>query len=176
LNQKCIISIFVGKLLVTTGIPKEAGVKSEVIDLFDSNNVCKDMNDFPHESYGAIGGLLNDIEPLVCGGVNSTIECYVINQNDIQTELLENRHYASSLTLNTSHIWVTGGYDGNNGNITSTTEIISLGQSSVKGPDLPEGVYDHCLAQWVKSTAKSLEKITKKHLQRTLKKNQKMLN
>jgi hypothetical protein len=61
-------SILVGKLLVTTGRPIDSSVKSEVIDLQDASNVCQYLNDYPIQVYYAVGGLINDVDPLVCGG------------------------------------------------------------------------------------------------------------
>jgi hypothetical protein len=49
-------------------------VKSEVIDLEDSNNICQDLEDYPNGD-GAVGGLLNQVDPLVCGGGPQCIFC-----------------------------------------------------------------------------------------------------
>ena len=45
-----------------------SGTKTEVIDLEDSNVVCEDLEDFPVDTYGAVGGNLASI-PIICGGV-----------------------------------------------------------------------------------------------------------
>jgi hypothetical protein len=130
--------------LVTTGNPFSTSVKSEVIDLEDSNNICQDLEDYPIQVWGAVGGLLNQVDPLVCGGGYSsyTNVCYVLNQPGQSSEMLEERVYSATLTLNSTHIWITGGYNGNG--ILQTSEFVSIGQSAVKGPDLPYAVERHC--------------------------------
>ena len=50
----------------------------------------------------------------------------------------------SSVVLNESKIWVTGGLT-NNGTMEKSTEIISLDQPPVPGPDLPFTVNDHTM-------------------------------
>jgi hypothetical protein len=65
--------------------------------------------------------------------------------------MLEERAYSASLTLNSSHLWVTGG---NNGNARlQTSEFVSIGQAAVQGPDLPYAVEGHCLVGVNSSTA-----------------------
>ena len=47
----------VSKVLLSTGYPMDFSTKTEVIDLLDSNVVCKDLDNFPieglYESAGA---------------------------------------------------------------------------------------------------------------------------
>jgi hypothetical protein len=101
------------------------------------------LDDYPIKVWDATGGLLNDIDPLVCGGYD-TKQCYIVGRQSDQTvQLLENRHLAASLVLNQSHIWITGGYDFSNR--FSSTELVSVGKPTVKGPDLPDSVASHCL-------------------------------
>jgi hypothetical protein len=121
--------------LVTTGDPRTNSVKSEVIDLEDANNICQDLEDYPIGVAGAVGGLLNQGDPLVCGGNPDTNVCHVVNQPGQSSEMLEERVFSASLTLNSSHLWITGGAN-DNGHL-QTSEFVSIGQPSVKGPDLP---------------------------------------
>jgi hypothetical protein len=138
--------------LVTTGNPLSTAVKSEVIDLEDVSNICQDLEDYPIGVEGAVGGFLNQGDPLVCGGYPYTNVCHVVNQPGQSSEMLEEkRWYSASLTLNSSHIWVTGGY-GNGGSL-QTSEFVSIGQPSVQGPDLPYAVNGHCLVGVNSSTA-----------------------
>jgi hypothetical protein len=141
-----------GKVLVTTGTPRSTSVKSEVIDLDDSSNHCQVLEDYPIEVLGAVGGLLNQVDPLVCGGgYPYTNVCYVVNQPGQSSEMLEERAYSASLTLNSTHLWITGGTN-LNGPL-QTSEFVSIGQTSVKGPDLPNAVSRHCLVRVNSSTA-----------------------
>jgi hypothetical protein len=131
--------------LVTTGSPTSNSVKSEVIDLDDASNICQHMEDYPIQVYGAVGGLINQVDPFICGGHPYTTSCYIINQPGQSSEMLENRANASSLTLNSTHLWITGG-ENSNGYL-QTSEFISIGQPAVKGPDLPYEVQLHCLVR-----------------------------
>ena len=52
----------------------------------------------------------------------------------------------SSVVLNESKIWITGGWSwSNNDGSLKSTEIISLNQPPVLGPDLPFTVSSHCM-------------------------------
>jgi hypothetical protein len=142
--------ILLGKLLVTTGNPTTS---SEVIDLLDASNICQDLDDYPLPGFCAVGGLLNDVNPLVCGGYHTVAdECYIVGQSGPKAKLLEGRDTAASLVLNHSHIWITGGLDGNQDRL-SSTELVSVGQPTSKGPELPKAVYGHCLVRVNDSTA-----------------------
>jgi hypothetical protein len=140
-----------GKVLVTTGDPRDTSVKSEVIDLEDSNNFCNDLEDYPIQVHGAVGGLLNQVDALVCGGYPYTNVCYVENQPGQSSEMLEKRGFSASLTLNSTHLWITGGHNGYER--LQTSEFVSIGQPSVKGADLPYAVNLHCLVRVNSSTA-----------------------
>ena len=60
------------------------------------------------------------------------------------SEMMIRRQLMSSVVLNESKIWVTGGlFD--DGERLNSTEVISLDQPSVQGPKLPFTVSDHCL-------------------------------
>jgi hypothetical protein len=137
--------------LVTTGNPTFTSFKSEVIDLEDVSNICQTLEDYPIAVEGAVGGFLNQGDPLVCGGYSYTNVCHVVNQPGQSSEMLEERYDSASLTLNRTHIWITGGRNGN-GRL-QTSEFVSIGQASVKGPDLPDAVYRHCLVGVNSSTA-----------------------
>jgi hypothetical protein len=137
--------------LVTTGLPSSTAVKSEVIDLQDPSNICQTLEDYPIAVDAAVGGFLNQGDPLVCGGYPATNVCHVVNQPGQSSEMLEERAWSASLTLNSSHLWVTGGW---NGNVRlQTSEFVSIGQPSVQGPDLPYAVTEHCLVGVNSSTA-----------------------
>jgi hypothetical protein len=133
--------------LVTTGFPRATSVKSEVIDLEDSSNICQDLADYPIQVEGAVGGLLNQVDPLVCGGKYPyTNVCYVVNQPGQSSHMLEERSHSASITLNSTRLWITGGYgDGR----LQTSEF----KPYAKGPDLPYVVYGHCLVGVNSSTA-----------------------
>jgi hypothetical protein len=153
LKAICLLCLNVsGKVLVTTGRPDDTSVKSEVIDLEDASNICQTLDDYPIQVDGAVGGLVNQVDPLVCGGSTFNHVCYVVNQPGQSSKMLESRVYSASLTLNSSHLWVTGGRN-TYGRQKQTSEFVSMGQDAVKGPDLPYAVSDHCLVGVNSSTA-----------------------
>ena len=67
---------------MVTGTPIEDAQYSEVIDLLDSNSKCQPLMDFPIQAYSATGGLLQNNQPLICGGYNPF---YGWSQNKMQT-------------------------------------------------------------------------------------------
>jgi hypothetical protein len=142
---------FKGKVLVTTGNPFSPSNKSEVIDLEDASNICQELDDYPIKAEGAVGGLFNEVDPVVCGSTHVNI-CYMVNQPDQSLEMLEIRGFAASLTLNRTHIWITGGIRSVDWTRTKTSEFVSIGQPAVKGPDLPYSVHSHCLVRINSST------------------------
>jgi hypothetical protein len=81
-----------------------------------------------------------------------TKSCYVVNQPGQSSEMLERRRYSATLTLNSTHLWITGGSSSDYLYL-QTSEFVSIGQPSVKGPDLPYAVEGHCLVGVNSSTA-----------------------
>ena len=126
--------LLLGYLLVTTGTPYKTGKHSEVIDLGNSEMICDLLPDFPIQTKGSTGGLLNEFTPLICGGDNLNDKCYTIGQFEPLTELHSGPNYLQSVVLNTDTLWVVG-HDGN-------TEYVYLDEQSEPGPKLP---------QWVKN-------------------------
>ena len=60
------------KVLVTTGLSSNSGTKrTEVIDVENSDITCKDLEDFPMDSWAATGTNLTSM-PIICGGWTST--------------------------------------------------------------------------------------------------------
>ena len=59
---------------------------------------------------------------------------------------IEGRNYASSVVLNQSRLWVTGGQD-DRMNTLNTSQFLSFDQPPEKGPDLPFAVTCHCMVQ-----------------------------
>lgn len=132
----------------TTGFPNNLK-NSEVIDLLDSKNYCQDLSDYTYEVNWATGGLLNNINPLICGGRNSfnidILECNIIGTNE-KLELMHPRTFSASIVIG-DKLWVTGGEISPN-----TSEFILLNEKiSMAGPDLPTDFNSHCLT-WANDT------------------------
>ena len=120
----------------------------EIIDL--SNPNIKPVTIQVDESvsiFGSTGGILQN-QPLICGGSNMfdeiTSEISIIGMPNHCFEMIMPWFNASSIVLNESKLWVTGGWNHEDG-MTNSTEIISLDQPPVPGPDLPFTVYDHSM-------------------------------
>ena len=93
-------------------------------------------------------GLLGN-NPVICGigktnNFNDDKDCLVLgNPSIIAPKLLENRYKPSSIVLNNSTIWITGGTKYQQ----KITEFFSLGQETTKGPELPFTIFSHCMVQ-----------------------------
>jgi hypothetical protein len=94
------------------------------------NNYCRGLTKGFYHCDRAVGGLLNDKYPFVCGGRHKHAdECIIVGQLGIKkSQLLEGRCYAASLVLNQSHIWITGGFDDTDDNTDclNSTELVSV--------------------------------------------------
>jgi hypothetical protein len=147
------------KVLVTTGGSK----KNEIVDINNQTNVCvpKLWADYPLDKVqGASGGLLtNNNALLICGGgvgPGSLDDCFSIginsNPHGMQktATLTQPRAYASSVVLNSTTLWLTGGLLGSG--YTKSTEFVQLTGTS-PGPDLPLEVAGHCLVSLNDTTA-----------------------
>ena len=118
----------------------------EIIDLINTkskSNIVKDKNGLRG---GATGGILQD-QLLICGGRGSSGDSArnisIIREPNYCGKMIYPRRYMSSIVLNESIIWVTGGMS-NNGQLKST-EIVSFDQPAVPGPDLPFTVSHHSM-------------------------------
>ena len=134
------------KILVMGGFSRGRNPPLEIIDLINTKLKSEIVVDENGSRIGATGGILQN-QPLICGGIESdfsgTTNISVIGMPNHDFEMMVPRSYMSSVVLNESKIWVTRGTS-NNGRVKST-EIISLDQPPVPGPDLPFTVADHSM-------------------------------
>lgn len=130
--------------MVATGNPTSSAKKTEVIDPRSDDVTCQALEDYPLSVAGATGALIDEQFPLICGGYSGSArdECYVIGTSSVQATMLYTRYYASNVAINSTHLLIMGGY-GNSGRL-KTTEVVSIGQKSVAGPDLPHDLSYHC--------------------------------
>ena len=101
------------KILVVGAESCENSLEIEIIDL--SNPNMKPINIRAAESvsnHGATGGILQH-HPLICGGSNMfdeiTSDIFIIGMPNHCIEMIMPRLNASSIVLNESNLWVTGG-------------------------------------------------------------------
>jgi hypothetical protein len=146
------------KVLVTTGIDR-GSKKMEIIDLSDPTNGCQPSSflEYPIDKVrSASGGLLtNNNNALICGGKGKGTEkldhCFSINENGLTAtaKLSQARSLASSVVLNSTTLWLTGGSIDGTGRTksvgrTKSTEFVQL-TGTTPGPDLPLEIIFHCL-------------------------------
>ena len=120
--------------------------KVEIIDLIDSSMENEVYEDKSMARGSAFGGLLKN-KPLVGGGYNSLlgghlqdckIHCHPDNSVFI---MLDKRFFSSCVVIDQTKLYITGGLG------KKSTEILSLDQSPVKGPELPFMIYGHSMIQ-----------------------------
>ena len=127
---------------------------------------------FPKKIHAATGALLSNDKPIVCGGstkdVLATKECYVLKkcQNGCY-ERVTTRHgfrrrsigfwslikmsqartHASSIPINSTHLWITGGRgNSGTGKFKKTTELITIrDNTSNLYYELENGIEDHAM-------------------------------
>ena len=132
--------VFLERIIVATGYPFEDGKLSEVIYLADNVTKCKplQLKNFSMRA-GSSGGVI-DNHLIVCGGyfehetktkhgkfkkIESYSSCNAFgHENWTQISMLETKWHASSIVLNPSTLWVTGGE--NDGFHLCSTEFITL--------------------------------------------------
>ena len=130
------------KILVVGGHPS-----LEIIELINPK-LKSDIMIYKNGSRESANGAIFQNQPLIFGGHendNDTKNVCVIGmpKHAWSNNMMIPRTGMSSVVLNESKIWITGGFS-NNGGLKST-EIFSLDQPPVPGPDLPFKVYDHSM-------------------------------
>ena len=140
------------KVLISTGYPSNVAIKTEVIDLEDSNVICKDLDNFPIEINEVVGANLAST-PIICGGqvyngsYHSSKICFRYMKGGWQhfVTMIDRRSGAAGIVYdNAFHIF--GGFDYDAGNRLQSSEIINEDGSSTEGPELPEPIHGHSIA------------------------------
>lgn len=164
-REKSLKISLLGKLLVVSGSKvAEFSTLTEVIDLQNSQNQCQLTEDFELATTGGTGKLLQEKLPLICSGYTRTKGqsdvCYLLGNSleKAQTfNLLESREYTSSILINPSTLWITGGLHRGDfpiGAPLDSTEYLSLsGEISQEGPKLPYKMRHHCLLNYDENSA-----------------------
>ena len=138
--------------------------RTEVFDLNNQHWHCN-YPKYPEMMTGGTGGLLGQKDLMFCGGGRSgkiLDRCYIFEGKNIKSgpKLQTKRFLASSVVINDTTLWVTGGvtYQGQdfkaeNLKEVQTTELVTL-DKSVSGPDLIHmPVKGHCLISVSESKA-----------------------
>ena len=117
---------------------------SEIVDLtITGGNMCENWQNFPLSIVGATGGIIGNTI-MICGGGNSD-ECYSLTSQEatLVTHMSVERRYASSIVLDETTLWVTGG-NGYAGFLSSTENVTMAG--TTPGPDMPMALLNHAMA------------------------------
>ena len=143
-RSTCILA----KVLVTTGEPMNSSVTSEVIDLLNPDNQCDNLGDFVAPNAHAIGALISETEPLICGG-HLENQCIVLGHSKPKFYTNLTRSYSASTQLNDGQLVISGGYP-LGGPESQTTEVFTAdGQpaenNSFVPPTLPKNLRSHCM-------------------------------
>ena len=142
---------FSAKILVAGGWRKGMVRPLEIIDLINtelkSDFVILNGNSASIVGTDSAGGILQN-QPVFCGGLdnatwNDTSNINIIGKPNHGLKMMHPRSLMSSVVLNKSKLWITGGIQRRSS--TNSTEIISLDQPPVPGPDLPFTVYGHSM-------------------------------
>ena len=120
---------------------------TEVIDMETPSLTCQSFGTITTRPR-AVGGLLQE-KPIVCGGLSYSIRqsCLIFGESQTVT-MTQARYYAASVVLNSTTMWVIGGYSGSSAVL--STEFITL-EKSVPGPSLPEVLYSFCAVKFNES-------------------------
>ena len=142
-----------GKILVAGGFTeRDRNISSlEIIDLINTKLKSDIVVDVNGSRGGATGGILQN-QPLICGGhdddgdFNIKTNVLLIGMPNNGFEMMIPRTRISSVVLNESIMWITGGLTGSfDGNELKSTEFFSFDRPPVQGPDLQFTVYCHSM-------------------------------
>lgn len=121
--------------------------KTEVLDFSGQNRMCdltRSVRSYSH------GGAVFKNQIVLCGGFSTF--CYggddidTLKNSRTKRRLSTQRKHASTVSLNSSMIWIVGGlnkytnYDG----VRSTDFVFETDKKPVKGPELPISAVYHC--------------------------------
>ena len=118
----------------------DAGANTiEIIDISDPSKFCL-LSDLPGGMMRAASGLLGS-SPIICGGWDGSErdDCIVLDSPSLTITMNQKRHGPSSVSINSTTLWVVGGgvgqfgvnLGGSNGTLFESTEFISLNGSDV---------------------------------------------
>ena len=120
----------------------------EIIDLINTKLKTDIVENEIGMIYGATGGILQN-KIVFCGGDDDVARnVTIIGLPNYDFKMIVPRICATSVVLNKSKIWVTGGVDPNRvdlNRLEKSTEIISLNEPPVLGPDLPFTAFCHSM-------------------------------
>ena len=95
-----------------------------------------------------VGGLIKN-KIIICAGRY----CYIFGIPIVKKLLMEPRHFASSVVINDSMLWIVGGKDRSDKNKNkNTSEFVKLNENPAKGPDFPVKISCQSMIQYDKKS------------------------
>ena len=152
--------------MIATGYPLDNGIKSEIVDVEDSNFSCTNIERFPIKLSGATGGLMNGKTPFICGGMafingegGYSNDCHQLTEagswaKDQKASLTTERAYAGygTMAVLNNNLFLIGGYYNNLGYLASTEMLSPDTTSKTLSVELPTGISSHCQVPWDSET------------------------
>ena len=117
---------------------------TEVVELVQTNSTTS-FGQLPSSRSYAVGTMLGNA-PLLCGSIEDTCISYHQDSEWSQTHTMVNqRSTAAGVKINSTTLWILGGYDVDDSSNFDSTEFIIQGQTNgVPGPKLPYGMRGMC--------------------------------
>ena len=86
---------------------------------------------------------------MICGGITDEITsdvCYTLDKDKATnaTKLSVKRAHSTSIILDSTHLWISGGIDEEAGLIHSSSELVNI-ESTNPGPELPRQLFMHAM-------------------------------
>ena len=133
--------------LIVGGITNGAVQRTTQVINVANTNITNSFGNIPEGRFTTVGGLLGS-SPIICGGFND-LSCLTFQQSQwTQTHTLTIPRFGSaSVQVNSTTLWLIGGYDyiGDG----DTTEFIGIDSSvGVPGPKLPISIYFPCVVKF----------------------------
>jgi len=135
----------VKSVLVATGIDRDWNRYNDAqVVIPNKSNTCS-LPPVPKAFWGGTGGVV-DNSIILCGGLNDgpLSTCHIFDNESKSwktTNMVSRRYNTASAPLNGA-LWVSGGYDGN-GEESSTSEFIYPNGTVIPGPSLPSKMSYH---------------------------------
>ena len=124
------------------------GLDTQVIDMKSSSSVSS-FGDIPSKRRNSVGGLLGST-PILCGGCCYEDSCISFkNSQWTKThEMTTKRGYAASVQLNSTTMWILGGWKAYNERLDSTEFLRADSSVGIPGPKLPIAMHKFCVLKY----------------------------
>ena len=126
-----------------------ADLTTELLDV-NSYSTSSSFGDIPSTRSKPVGGLL-DTTPIICGGINPYEDSCISFKNSQWTkthEMTTKRAYAASVQLNSTTMWILGGYNFEEEELDSTEFLRADSSVGIPGPKLPIAMRSFCTVKY----------------------------